>query len=62
MINQAAAQRLHEQQQMYSHSRGPSLQSLTFDHSQVHDHLLVIEDPIDIHPAAVQTAVCAPHI
>lgn len=36
--------------------------SLTFDHSQVHDHLLVIEDPIDVHPAAVQTTVCPPHI
>lgn len=37
-------------------------ESLTFDHSQVHDHLLVIEDPIDVYPAAVQTTVCPPDI
>lgn len=37
-------------------------ESLTVDHSQVHDHLLVIEDPIDVDPAAVQTAVCPPHV
>lgn len=38
-----------------------SLQLLTFDHSQVHDHLLVIEDAVNIHPAAVRSAVCPPH-
>lgn len=37
-------------------------ESLTFDHSQVHDHLLIIEDPIDVYPAAVQTTVWSPHI
>lgn len=37
------------------------IQLLTFDHSQVHDHLLVVEYAIDIHPAAIRSAVCSPH-
>lgn len=37
------------------------LQLLTFDHSQVHDHLLVVEDAIYIHSAAIRSAVCPPH-
>ena len=37
-------------------------ESLTFDHPQVHDHFLVIEDAVDVHPAAVRPAVCPPHI
>lgn len=37
-------------------------ESLTFDHPQVHDHFLVVEDAIDVHPAAVRPAVRPPHI
>ena len=36
--------------------------TLTFDHSQVHDHLLVIEDAINVNPTAVGPAVRPPHI
>lgn len=35
---------------------------LTFDDSQVHDHLLVVEDPVDVHPAAVRPGIRPPHV
>lgn len=42
--------------------RGGSKESPTFHHSQVHDHLLVIEDPVDVDPAAVRTSVCPSNV
>ena len=34
----------------------------TFDHTQVHHHLFVVEDPVDIDPAAVRATVRPPHV